>query len=112
MIKIITEDMKFEKPKKKKIDWHGKKVTVPFDCKIYPEKQVTIANRFTGQECTMPGYAAAVYDTIIGAERFEDWDHGASWTRLVQEKFCRAIYGGSRLMAIRSKHNDLLHTIL
>ena len=22
----------------------------------------------------MPGYAAAVYDTIIGAERFEDWD--------------------------------------
>ena len=22
----------------------------------------------------MPGYAAAVYDTIIGAEQFEDWD--------------------------------------
>ena len=37
-----------------------------FDCNIYPEKQVTIANRFTGQETTMPGYAAAVYDTIIG----------------------------------------------
>ena len=50
MLKIITEDMKFEKPKKKKIDWYGKQVSVPFDCQIYPEKQVTIANRFTGQE--------------------------------------------------------------
>ena len=66
--------MKVEKPKKKTIDWYGSKVTVPFDCQIYPEKQVTIANRFTGQETSMPGYAAAVYDTIIGAERFEDWD--------------------------------------
>ena len=60
--------MKHEKPKKKTIEWYGSKVNVPFDCQIYPEKQVTIANRFTGQECTMPGYAAAVYDTIIGAE--------------------------------------------
>ena len=66
--------MKFEKPKKKKIDWYGKQVSVPFDCQIYPEKQVTIANRFTGEETKMPGYAAAVYDTIIGAEQFEDWD--------------------------------------
>ena len=64
--------MKVEKPKKKTIDWYGSKVNVPFDCGIYPEKQVTIANRFTGQECTMPGYAAAVYDTIIGAEQFEE----------------------------------------
>ena len=66
--------MKFEKPKNKTIEWHGSKVTVPFDCQIYPEKQVPIANRFTGQEPKMPGYAAAVYDTIIGAEQFEDWD--------------------------------------
>ena len=66
--------MKFEKPKKKTIDWYGKQVSVPFDCQIYPDKQVTIANRFTGQETTMPGYAAAVYDTIIGAEMTENWD--------------------------------------
>jgi hypothetical protein len=65
--------MKFEKPKKKTIDWYGSKVSVPFDCHIYPEKKVQIANRFGGEVCTMPGYAAAVYDTIIGAERFEDW---------------------------------------
>ena len=66
--------MRHEKPKKKTIDWYGKKVSVPFDCHIYPEKKVTIANRFSGQETTMPGYAAAVYDTIIGAEQFEQWD--------------------------------------
>ena len=60
--------MKFEKPKKKTIDWYGKKVSVPFDCQVYPDKQVTIANRFTGQKTSMPGYAASVYDTIIGAE--------------------------------------------
>ena len=66
--------MKFEKPKKKLIQWYDKKVFVPFDCQIYPDKQVTIANRFTGQETTMPGFAASVYDTIIGAEQFEDWD--------------------------------------
>jgi len=78
------EIMKFEKPKKKKIDWYGKQVSVPFDCQIYPDKQVTIANRFGGEECTMPGYAAAVYDTIIGAERFGDWDTvraGLDWFR-------------------------------
>ena len=76
--------MKFEKPKKKSIDWYGKQVSVPFDCQIYPEKQVTIANRFTGQETKMPGYSAAVYDTIIGAEQFEDYDTvraGRDWCK-------------------------------
>ena len=84
MIKVIHQDLRTPKPKKKTIDWYGKKVTVPFDCKIYPEKQVTVANRFTGQECTMPGYAAAVYDTIIGAEMVEQWDvvrAGLDWFR-------------------------------
>ena len=66
--------MKFEKPKKKLIQWYDKKVIIPFDCQVYPDKQVTIANRFSGEKTTMPGYAASVYDTIIGAEQFEDWD--------------------------------------
>ena len=66
--------MKVEKPKKKLIQWYDKKVIIPFDCHVYPEKEVKIANRFTGQECTMPGYAAAVYDTIIGAEQFGQWE--------------------------------------
>ena len=66
--------MKFEKPKKKLIQWYDKKVFVPFACQIYPEKEVKIANRFSGEETAMPGYAAAVYDTIIGAEMFKDYD--------------------------------------
>ena len=73
-MRVISNKVQHEKPKKKTIDWYGTQVMVPFDCGIYTEKQVTIANRFTGQECTMPGYAAAVYDTIIGAEQFEQWD--------------------------------------
>ena len=47
---------------------------MPFDCQLYPDKQVTVANRFTGQETTMPGFAASVYDVIIGAEMIQDWD--------------------------------------
>ena len=61
----------------KEIIYKGKKVKVPFEDANYTldgEKDVTIENRFGGEKCTVPGYAAAVYDTIIGAERFEDWD--------------------------------------
>ena len=61
-----------EKLEPKTIDWNGQKVTVPFNCAIYTEKEVKIKNRFGGEECTVPGYAASVYDTIIGAERFNE----------------------------------------
>ena len=53
-----------EKPKKKTIDWYGKKVSVPFNCHIYPEKKVTIASTHRGSwsldsrrlraACTLP----------------------------------------------------------
>ena len=68
---IPLPKIKFET---KIVEHEGKKIKMPFDCQIYPEKEVKIKNRFTGQETTMPGFAAAVYDTIIGAEQFEDWD--------------------------------------
>ena len=68
---IPLPKIKFET---KIVEHEGKKIKMAFDCQIYPDKQVTIANRFTGQETTMPGFAASVYDTIIGAEQFEDWD--------------------------------------
>ena len=74
----------FEKPKKKKIEWHGQKVTMPFNCSVYQDKEVEIANRFTEEKTKMPGYAASVYDTIIGAERFGAWDivrAGLDWFR-------------------------------
>ena len=76
--------MLIEKPKKKKVKWHGQTVVLPFNCAVYQDKEVEIANRFTGEKTKMPGYAASVYDTIIGAERFEAWDvvrAGIDWFR-------------------------------
>ena len=48
------------------------------------QQGLKIKNRFTGEETEMPGYAASVYDTIIGAERFEAWEivrAGLDWFR-------------------------------
>ena len=69
----------------KEIIYKGKKVKVPFEDANYDldgEKDVVIANRMNGAKATVPGYAAAVYDVIIGAERFKDWDShrkGIDW---------------------------------
>jgi len=67
----ILKKIKFET---KTVDHEGKKIKMPFDCQIYPEKSVEVKNRFTGQATTMPGFAASVYDVIIGAEMIEDYD--------------------------------------
>ena len=46
------------------------------------EKDVVIENRFGGEKATVPGYAAAVYDVIIGAEATNKYDlvqQGCDW---------------------------------
>ena len=61
----------------KEILYKGKKVKVPFEDANYTldgEKDVVLKNRFGGEKCTVPGYAAAVYDVIIGAESLQDYD--------------------------------------
>ena len=69
----------------KEIIYKGKKVKVPFEDANYSldgDKDVTIENRFGGEKCTVPGYAAAVYDVIIGSEALQDWDRhrkGLDW---------------------------------
>jgi len=69
----------------KKIMFRGEQVEVPFEDANYSldgEKDVTIENRFGGEKCTVPGYAAAVYDVIIGSEQLQDWDRhrkGLDW---------------------------------
>jgi len=68
---IPLPKIKFET---KTVEHEGKKIKMPFDCQIYPEKSVEVKNRFTGQATTMPGFAASVYDVIIGAEMIEDYD--------------------------------------
>ena len=69
----------------KKIIVRGEQVEVPFedaDYNLDGEENVTISNRFSGQKATLPGYAAAVYDVIIGSEQLQQWDNvrtGLDW---------------------------------
>ena len=69
----------------KEIIVRGKKVKVPFedaDYNLDGEENVTISNRFSGEKATVPGYAAAVYDVIMGAEQFQQWEthrKGLDW---------------------------------
>ncbi len=69
----------------KEITYRGKKIKVPFEDADYTldgEKDVVIANRFGGEECTVPGYAAAVYDVIMGAQVTHNYDlvqKGCDW---------------------------------
>ena len=69
----------------KEIIYKGKKVKVPFEDANYildGDKDIELQNPFSGEKATVPGYAAAVYDVIIGAERFKDWDShrkGIDW---------------------------------
>jgi len=69
----------------KEIKYKNKTIKLPFadaDYGIDPLEEVTIKNRFSGQSTTMPAFAAAVYDVIIGAEMMEQWDlvrKGLDW---------------------------------
>ena len=38
-----------------------------------PTKEMTLTNRFSGESATVPAFAVAIYDTILGAERIQDY---------------------------------------
>ena len=74
------------------IKYKGKLINIPppFNQCYFgaePTKMMTIGNRFNdesgaGQYAKLPAFAVAIYDTIIGAERTEDWDlmqKGLDW---------------------------------
>jgi len=47
-----------------------------------PTKEITLSNRFSGQTAVVPAFAVAIYDTIIGAERIQDYtlmQKGLDW---------------------------------
>ena len=47
-----------------------------------PTKEITISNRFSGESATVPAFAVAIYDTILGAERLQDYtlmQKGLNW---------------------------------
>ena len=61
------------------------KIPKPFDQCFFgkePTKEMTISNRFSGESATVPAFAVAIYDTIIGAERIQDYplmQKGLDW---------------------------------
>ena len=66
------------------IKWNDKEYKIPFDLNLEIDKgqEIKINNRFSGEVATVPWFAAAVYDLIMGSERFEDWKthrEGLDW---------------------------------
>ncbi len=59
----------------KTIKYNNKEYKLPFDVAL-PEDATaedTVRNRFGGESCTLPAFAIAVYDVILGAEMLEDY---------------------------------------
>ena len=73
----------------KTIKYNDKTYTIPkpFDECFFgsePTKEVTLTNRFSGQTATVPAFAVAIYDTILGAEHTQNYDlmqKGLNWYR-------------------------------
>ena len=68
----------------KTIHWQGKNYLMPFKVNLQWDKgqEIEVRNRFGGDSCKLPWFAVAVYDLIMGAERFGDWQthrEGLDW---------------------------------
>ena len=71
----------------KEITYNNKtyKIPKPFDECFFgkePTKEITLSNRFSGQTATVPAFAVAIYDTIIGAEQTQNYtlmQKGLDW---------------------------------
>ena len=61
----------------KEIKYENKTITIPkplneCDFGKNPLEQIKVANRFSGVETTIPNFAVAVYDVIMGSEQIQD----------------------------------------
>ena len=75
----------------KQITYNNKTYTIPKpfnECYFgdKPTKEITIGNRFNDEDhqqyATLPAFAVAIYDTIIGAEQTQNYDlmqKGLDW---------------------------------
>ena len=68
----------------KTITYNNKQYKLPFAVELPedPTAEVEVKNRFSGQSTTMPEFAAAVYDVIIGSEMLQDYEtvrQGLDW---------------------------------
>ena len=69
------------------INWQGKEYRIPFDVDLTldpQDKLIDVPNRFSGETASLPWFAVAVYDLIMGAEQFNDYEtmqQGLDWFR-------------------------------
>jgi hypothetical protein len=68
------------------INYEGKEYRIPFDLdlQIDKDRELVVANRFSGERTSLPWFAVAVYDLIMGAEQFDDYETmqlGLDWFR-------------------------------
>ena len=68
------------------INYEGKEYRIPFDLDLQVDKDqvITVGNRFSGEIASLPWFAVAVYDMIMGSERLEDYktmQQGLDWFR-------------------------------
>ncbi len=67
------------------VKYNDKEYKIPFDVDLTldaQDKLIEVPNRFSGATASLPWFAVAVYDMIIGAERLEDYatmQKGLSW---------------------------------
>jgi hypothetical protein len=67
------------------VKYNNKEYKIPFDVNLTldtQDKLIEVPNRFSGATASLPWFAVAVYDMIIGAERLEDYktmERGLSW---------------------------------
>tara|TARA_R110000787_G_scaffold208096_2_gene318046 strand:+ start:42 stop:263 length:222 start_codon:yes stop_codon:yes gene_type:complete len=55
---------------------------LPFECVILDTEPQEVQNRFGGDSIMLEPDAMAVYDTMMGAELFDDWEtvrQGVDW---------------------------------
>ena len=69
---------------KQSVEYNGKRYTLPFLVakESLSTEQETVRNRFGGESCTLPAFAIAVYDVIIGSEMLGDYQtvrDGLDW---------------------------------
>ena len=70
----------------KTITYDNKEYKIPFDLNLDLDKGkvIDVSNRFSGEKTSLPWFAVAVYDLIMGAEQFADYktmQQGLSWFR-------------------------------
>ena len=79
----IIHDMNNMKVKQS-VEYNGKRYTLPFLVakESLSTEEDTVKNRFGGESCTLPAFAIAVYDVIIGSEMLGDYKkvrRGLDW---------------------------------